>query len=80
MEKSNFFKKHLDETGESYFEHLLFTFMMSLWLLLTSVILLLHSIFPFILAFNTSKHVSKINQVMQKRSGKLLERRIKKKS
>jgi 1,4-dihydroxy-2-naphthoate octaprenyltransferase len=78
MKKTNFFNHHLVETGENYLEHFLFTFVTSLWLLLSSVILLIHSVCPFIFAINASKHVKKINEVMQKRTAMLLERRLKK--
>jgi hypothetical protein len=78
MKKTNFFNHHLVETGENYLEHLLFTFVISLWLLLASLILFIHSLLPFIFAINASKHVKKINEVMQKRTALLLERRLKK--
>jgi hypothetical protein len=77
MQKTNFFNNHLVETGEGYLEHFLFAFVTSLWLLLASSILFLHSIFPFIFMINASKHVKKINEVMQKRTAMLLERRLK---
>jgi hypothetical protein len=75
MKRTNFINRHLVETGENYFEHLLFAFVISMWLLLTSVILLCHTIFPFIFTFTASNNIKKINEVMQKRAQKLLEKR-----
>jgi len=77
MKKTNFFNHHLIETGEGYIEHFLFACITSMWLLLASLILFLHAIFPFIFMINASKHVKKINEVMQKRTALLLERRKK---
>lgn len=74
----NFLNRHLTETGENYLEHFLFAFTTALWLLLASMILFCHSIFPFIFTVTTSKHVKKINEVMQKRVAMLMERRNKK--
>lgn len=67
MKKSGFFTRHLDETGESYLEHFLFTFSISLWLVSAGIIHLLHSFFPFIMPTSASRHVKKINLVLQKR-------------
>jgi len=78
MKNVNFFNRHLTETGENYFEHFLFAFTTSMWLLMASLILCCHAILPFIFTTNTSKHVKKINQVMQKRVEMLMERRNKK--
>lgn len=77
MKKTNYFNRHLIETGENYLEHFVFTFVTSLWLLLAGLILLCHSIFPFIFTIKASKHVKKINEVMQKRTAMLLARRQK---
>lgn len=61
--------------GENYFEHLFFAFMISLWLIATGIIFLLHGLLPFLFILNTSKSVKKINFVMQKRSKELLKRK-----
>lgn len=71
----NFFTRHLRESGENYFEHFLFTFTTSLWLIGTGLVLLCHAIFPFIFVFIASGNIKKINQVMQKRIEFLIERR-----
>ncbi len=75
MEKLSFFKRHLNETEENYFEHFLFAFSTALWLLFASLILFCHSILPFIFTINASNHVKKINEVMQKRVAMLIARR-----
>lgn len=74
MKKPNFLTRHLKETGENYFEHFLFGFATAMWLALASLILFIHSFFPFIFTISASKHVKKINEVMQKRVAMLLER------
>mgnify|MGYP001563934746 CR=1 FL=1 len=78
MKNINFFNRHLTETGESYLEHFLFAFTTAMWLFMASLILCCHAIFPPIFTVTTSKHVKKINQVMQKRVEMLMERRNKK--
>jgi hypothetical protein len=77
MKKTNFFNRHLTETGENFFEHFLFAFTTAMWLAMASLILFSHSLFPFIFTTTTSKHVRKINEVMQKRVAMLMERRKK---
>lgn len=74
MKKGNLFNRHLNETGENYFEHFLFGFTTAMWLTMAGIILFLHSIFPFIFPTTASKHVKKINEVMQKRVAMLIER------
>jgi hypothetical protein len=74
MKKPNFLTRHLKETGENYFEHFLFGFSIAMWLTMAGFILFIHSIFPFIFPTTASKHVKKINEVMQKRVAMLLER------
>jgi len=75
--KVNFFNRHLTETGEGFFEHFAFASLTAAWLALASLILLIHAFFPFLFTVNASKHVKKINQVMQKRVDILIERRKK---
>ncbi len=67
MKKNGFFRSHLNETGESYLEHFLFTFSIALWLICTGLIHLIHSLFPFIMSTSASRHIKKINLVLQKR-------------
>lgn len=67
MKKVNFFNKHLIESEESFFEHFLFSFAMAMWLLLTAIVLFIHSIIPLSFNFVSSSNVRKINEIMQKR-------------
>ena len=80
MTKINFFNKHLVEAGEGYLEHFIFASVTSLWIVMASVILMLHAIFPFIFTTTTSANIKKINERMQKRVMFLTERRNKKNS
>jgi hypothetical protein len=74
MKKNNLFNRHLNEIGENYFEHFLITFTTSLWVMWAGFILLCHSVLPFIFTVTTSRHVKKINHIMQKRVAILSER------
>ncbi len=71
----NFFNRHLTETGENYFEHFLFAFSTAMWLLYAALILLVHAIMPFFFTVSASKHIRRINQIMQKRLEILFMRR-----
>ncbi len=75
MIKANFFTRHLKDTGENYFEHFLFAFSVSMWLGMCCLILLCHAIFPFIFTVTTSRNITKINYIMQKRVAALMARR-----
>jgi hypothetical protein len=77
MKKENFFNRHLQETGEGFFEHFLFAFATSLWLSAIAAVLLIHSIFPFLFTITASSQVKKLNEVMQKRANSLTARRDK---
>ncbi len=74
MKKVNFFNRHLAETGENYFEHFLFAFTTAMWLLMAAIILLCHTLCPFLFTTTASWHVKKINEVMQKRVQLLMSR------
>ncbi len=74
MKKTNFFNRHLVETGENYFEHFLFAFATSMWILLTGVILVIHAFFPFLFRVTASSSIRKVSEVMQKRRDVLTNR------
>ncbi len=67
MKSPNFFNRHLCHTGENFFEHFLFTFTVSLWMGISSIVLFLHAFFPFLFPFIASKNIKKIDEIMQKR-------------
>lgn len=71
--KKNFLNRHLIETGENYFEHFLFSFVLSMWVFLISIAFLFHTIFPFFCMNTASKNIKKLNEVMEKRANKLNE-------
>lgn len=73
MKKITFLNRHLKDSKETYFEHFIFSFTAALWLILAGITLAVHSIFPFAFIAKTSRHVKKINRVMQKRSSILNE-------
>ena len=61
------FTEHPDETGESYIEHLCFTAMMSLRFIYTTVVLLIHGVFPFLLMRAASKQIEIVYSIMKSR-------------
>jgi hypothetical protein len=75
MKKINFFNRHLNQTGENYFEHFLFAFSAAIWIGAVSIFLFCHAIFPFAFTLTASSNIKKINEVMQKRLAMLLARR-----
>lgn len=75
--KEGIFTKHLREYDEGYFEHFLFSLTISIWLLLAAATLFLHAIFPFLFVEKTTRHIKKINQVMQIRLNKAAKRQNK---
>jgi len=77
--KENVFNRHLKDYEESYFEHLLFSLTICVWLVIASLTLLVHALFPFCFIEKATRHIKKINQIMQIRSNKA-KRRSKKKN
>lgn len=65
--KRNFFNRHINDSGETYFEHFLFSASIALWIIYIGIMHLIHSIFPFIFATKAGKNIKKINDIMQKR-------------
>ena len=74
MQKVSFLNRHLVETEENYFEHFLFAFAISMWILLTGFILMCHAFFPFLFRVTASSSIRKVSEVMQKRREVLMER------
>ena len=79
MAKENIFNRHLREYEEGYFEHFIFSVTISIWLIIASFTLFLHAILPFCFIEKTTRHIKKINQIMQIRVNKA-KRRSKKKN
>ncbi len=61
------FTEHPEETGESYLEHLWFTIKMSLRFIFTTVVLLIHGMFPFLLERTASKQIERVYGIMKSR-------------
>ena len=61
------FTEHPEETGETYLEHLWFTFTMSMRFFLTTLVILIHGIFPFLLVRTASTHIETIYRIMKSR-------------
>lgn len=74
MKNTNFFNRHLVDTGENYFEHFLFAFSMAMWILLTGMVLVIHAFFPFFFRLTSSSSIKKVAEVMEKRRMALIER------
>jgi hypothetical protein len=66
-----FVVKHLDEAGENYFQHLLFTLKMFFQTIFAALILLIHGFLPFIFTRTASKRFEKIDNIFQERVRKL---------
>ncbi len=68
MKKSgSFLTNHLKEANENYFEHFLFAFSLAWWIIISGIIHLVHSIFPFLFPRVAVKYIRKINSIMQRR-------------
>lgn len=61
------FTEHPEETGETYLQHLRFTFGMSLRFFLTTLVILIHGLFPFVLTRTASLHIERIYRIMKSR-------------
>lgn len=61
------FVEHPQMTGETYLQHLWFTVKMSLRLFFTSVVLLLHGLFPFVFVKTASQQIEIIYGIMKSR-------------
>lgn len=64
---TNSLKRHLNESGESYFVHLYFTLRMSWSLFYTAVTLLTHGLLPFTFSKTASNQVKRISKVFENR-------------
>lgn len=61
------FTAHPEATGETYLQHLWFTVRMAARFLYTSVVLLTHGIFPFLLTRAASLEIERIYRIMKTR-------------
>jgi len=64
------FTRHPADAGETYWQHLLFTLCMAGRLLLTSAILIIHGLFPFLFCHTASGKMKHCQAVMAERARK----------
>tara|TARA_X000000368_G_C22895548_1_gene651694 strand:+ start:359 stop:583 length:225 start_codon:yes stop_codon:yes gene_type:complete len=63
----NIFKDHLNKVGENYFEHFLKAFGFGIKLMLISLRVFIHAIFPWCFEHSTSDRIKKLNDILQDR-------------
>jgi hypothetical protein len=63
----NIFKDHPNKVGETYFEHFLKAFGFGIKLMLISLRVLIHAIFPWCFEHSTSDRIKKLNDILQDR-------------
>ena len=63
----NIFKDHLNKVGETYFEHFLKAFGFGIKLMLISLRVFIHAIFPWCFEHSTSDQISKLHDILQSR-------------
>ena len=63
----NIFKDHLNKVGETYFEHFLKAFGFGIKLMLISLRVFIHAIFPWCFEHSTSDRIKKLNDILQDR-------------
>ena len=63
----NIIKDHLNKVGETYFEHFLKAFGFGIKLMLISLRVFIHAIFPWCFEHSTSDRIKKLNDILQDR-------------
>ena len=66
----NLFTKHPKSVGESYFQHLIIAFSFSFRLILISLKVFMHGLFPFLYSNCASDEISKLNSYLEERKKK----------
>ncbi len=61
------FTEHPEATGETYWQHLWFTSSMSARFLFTTIVIMIHGIFPFLLTRAASNQTEAIYRIMKER-------------
>lgn len=67
QEVSRAFTEHPQEAGETYWQHLWFTSTMSARFLITTIVIMLHGIFPFLLSRAASEQIEAVYRTMKDR-------------
>ncbi len=73
-----YLKHHLEEADENYFQHLRFTFTMFWSIFVTSIILLIHGILPFVFTRTSSERVKNIHKIFDQRIKNLESKKLNK--
>jgi len=63
----NIFTNHPNKVGETYFEHFLKAFGFGIKLMLISLRVFIHAIFPWCFEQSTSDRIKKLNDILQDR-------------
>ena len=61
------FTQHPEDTGETYLEHLWFTFKISLRFAYVTLVILIHGLFPFWFVRTSSQQIEKVYGIMKSR-------------
>jgi hypothetical protein len=61
------FTEHPEDTGETYWQHLWFTSCMSARFLFTTIVIMIHGIFPFLLTRTASNQIDRVYKIIQQR-------------
>ncbi len=67
VKKASFFTRHLEEAGEGYFEHLLFTLRIGSLLLVAAAAIIIHGVLPFIFVSTGSTIIAHVNTLLSER-------------
>ena len=60
--------EHLEEAGESYFQHLRFTVTMAVHFIAISFVLVVHGLLPFLFTRTASRHTERLYRIMKSRT------------
>lgn len=67
----SFLTRHLDEIGESYIEHLLFTLKIGSLMLTAALAIITHGLMPFLFETTGSDMIAHINKLLSDRRAQL---------
>ncbi len=67
QELNKAFTQHPQDTGETYWQHLWFTTTMSARFLYTTIVIMIHGIFPFLLTRAASDEIERTYRIMKTR-------------
>ncbi len=70
------FIEHCHDTGETYFEHLLFTVKTAGVLVYSGLALIIHGVFPFLFTTTASANIKKLNTTIIKRAAQSPETNV----